>query len=122
MTPFGEKLRALRAGRGITLKEMAAALQVSSAYLSALEHGHRGQPTDGLIHQICGYFGLIWDDAEALHHLAEISHPRVVIDTAGLSPTATRLAHRLSKNIAGLDEEALVSLLSQVEERHRKPE
>jgi transcriptional regulator with XRE-family HTH domain len=122
MTPFGERLRALRAERGITLKEMAAALQVSSAYLSALEHGHRGRPTDGLIHQICGYFGLIWDDAEALHHLAEISHPRVTIDTAGLSPTATRLAHRLAKNIAALDEDTLALLLSQVESDREKPE
>lgn len=122
MTPFGERLRALRAGRGSTLKEMAAALQVSSAYLSALEHGHRGRPTDGLIHQICGYFGLIWDDAEALHHLAEISHPRVTIDTAGLSPTATRLAHRLAKNIAALDEDTLAALLSQVENGCQKTE
>lgn len=122
MTPFGERLRALRAGRGSTLKEMAAALQVSSAYLSALEHGHRGRPTDGLIHQICGYFGLIWDDAEALHHLAEISHPRVTIDTAGLSPTATRLAHRLAKNIAVLDEDTLAALLSQVENSRQKTE
>lgn len=122
MTPFGERLRALRAGRGSTLKEMAAALQVSSAYLSALEHGHRGRPTDGLIHQICGYFGLIWDDAEALHHLAEISHPRVTIDTAGLSPTATRLAHRLAKNIAALDEDTLAALLSQVENGRQKTE
>lgn len=122
MTPFGERLRALRAGRGSTLKEMAAALQVSSAYLSALEHGHRGRPTDGLIHQICGYFGLIWDDAEALHHLAEISHPRVTIDTAGLSPTATRLAHRLAKNIAALDEDTLAALLSQVENSRQKTE
>lgn len=122
MTPFGERLRALRAGRGSTLKEMAAALQVSSAYLSALEHGHRGRPTDGLIHQICGYFGLIWDDAEALHHLAEISHPRVTIDTAGLSPTATRLAHRLAKNIASLDEDTLAALLSQVENSRQKTE
>lgn len=122
MTPFGERLRVLRAGRGITLKEMAAALQVSSAYLSALEHGHRGRPTDGLIHQICGYFGLIWDDAEALHRLAEISHPRVTIDTAGLSPTATRLAHRLAKQIAKLDEDTLGALLSQVENSRQKPE
>lgn len=122
MTPFGERLRALRAGRGVTLKEMAAALQVSSAYLSALEHGHRGRPTDGLIHQICGYFGLIWDDAEALQRLAEISHPRVTIDTAGLSPTATKLAHRLAKKIAALDEETLQALLSQVENGRRKSE
>ena len=44
MTPFGRRLRELRRERGQTLKAMAAALHVSPAYLSALEHGHRGRP------------------------------------------------------------------------------
>ncbi len=43
MTPFGEKMRKLRADRAITLKQMSTAIGVSSAYLSALEHGKRGQ-------------------------------------------------------------------------------
>ena len=45
MTPFGLRVRELRTAKGVTLKEMAAALDVSSAYLSALEHGRRGRPT-----------------------------------------------------------------------------
>ncbi|HUV33260.1 MAG TPA: helix-turn-helix domain-containing protein, partial [Devosiaceae bacterium] len=36
MTPLGARLRAMRAERGIRLKDMAEALNVSSAYLSAL--------------------------------------------------------------------------------------
>ncbi|TIT83335.1 MAG: helix-turn-helix transcriptional regulator, partial [Mesorhizobium sp.] len=36
MTPFGEKLRALRAERGLSQKAMAEAIGVSAAYLSAL--------------------------------------------------------------------------------------
>jgi transcriptional regulator with XRE-family HTH domain len=44
MTPFGQKLRDLRAARNVTLKDMAAALRVTPAYLSALEHGRRGRP------------------------------------------------------------------------------
>ena len=88
MTPFGQRIRELREQRGIMLKAMAAELGVSSAYLSALEHGHRGRPGSGLVMQICGYFGLIWDDVEELKRLAILSHPRVVIDTAGLSPQA----------------------------------
>ena len=39
MTPFGEKMRKLRTDRAITLKQMSSAIGVSSAYLSALEHG-----------------------------------------------------------------------------------
>ena len=43
MTPLGQKMRELREARGVTLKQMATALNVSSAYLSALEHGRRGR-------------------------------------------------------------------------------
>ena len=93
MTPFGMKVRELRKTREITLKKMAEELGVSAAYFSALEHGYRGQPGSGLVQQICGYFDLIWDDAEELRRLAQLSHPRIVVDTSGLSPKATELAN-----------------------------
>ncbi|MBX6321538.1 MAG: helix-turn-helix transcriptional regulator [Rhodospirillaceae bacterium] len=112
MTPFGEKLRRLREARGVQLKEMAAALKVSPAYLSALEHGHRGRPSGGLVQQISAYFNLAWDDVDELKRLAEISAPRVVIDTAGLSPRATEVANRLAGRIAALDDAALAAILA----------
>ncbi len=118
MTPFGEKVRELREGRGITLKQMAEDLGVSSAYFSALEHGHRGRPGSGLVQQICGYFELMWDDAEELKRLAELSHPRVTVDTAGLSPKATQLANLLAERIDSLDEETLDWILAEIEGRH----
>ena len=77
---------------------MAAALGVSAAYLSALEHGRRGTPTWALLQKIIGYFNIIWDEAEELQRLAETSDPRVVIDTAGLSPAATELANLLARS------------------------
>jgi transcriptional regulator with XRE-family HTH domain len=106
MTPFGARLRALRTERGVTLKDLAAALQVSAAYLSALEHGRRGRPSAGLIHQVNEFFGLIWDDAEEMSRLARQSHPRVVLDTAGLAPEVTDLANRLARDIRHLTPEA----------------
>jgi transcriptional regulator with XRE-family HTH domain len=114
VTPFGARLRELRDGKQVTMVAMARALQVSPAYLSTLEHGKRGRPTIGLLHQICAYFGLIWDDAEALRRLAELSHPRVVVDTAGLSPKATELANRLAEKIADLDDSRLDTLLAEL--------
>ncbi|MCU0890026.1 MAG: helix-turn-helix domain-containing protein [Rubritepida sp.] len=111
MTPFGQRLRDLREARGITLTELAAALHVSPAYLSALEHGKRGRPSAGLIHQVNEYFGLIWDEAEELVHLARLSHPRVVVDTAGLSPRATELANQLARRIRELPEERVEAML-----------
>ena len=102
MTPFGARLRALRSELGITQAELAQRLQVSAAYLSALEHGRRGAPSTGLVHQICAELGLIWDAAEELLHLARLSHPRVTVNTAGLTPEQTALANRLSQSISKL--------------------
>jgi transcriptional regulator with XRE-family HTH domain len=110
MTPFGARLRELRAERRITLSTMAADLRISAAYLSALEHGRRGKPTPGLVQQICGYFGLIWDDVEALKSLAGISRPKVTLDTSGLSPAATALANELAEAIRELPEDAAADL------------
>ena len=111
MTPFGEKIRELRQARGITMKQMAADLGVSAPYLSALEHGHRGKPSWWLVQRICSYFQIIWDEADELAALAKVSHPRIVIDTAGLSPRATQLANLLARDVATLSEERIEELL-----------
>lgn len=116
MTPFGAKLRELRRVRGITLKEMAASLEISSAYLSALEHGKRGRPSPMLVRQICTYFTIIWDEAEELERLARVSHPRVVVDTAGLTPKATELANMLAERIGDLGDDELLDLLERLKE------
>ena len=73
MTPFGHKLRAMRAAKKCQLKDLAKALKVSSAYLSALEHGHRGKPTPGLVQQVAAYFNLAWEQVDELKALAELS-------------------------------------------------
>jgi transcriptional regulator with XRE-family HTH domain len=117
MTPLGARLRSLRAERGITLKEMAEALNISSAYLSALEHGHRGKPTWFLLQRMIAYFNVIWDEAEELQRLAEISDPKVAIETAGLDPRATELANRLAANIEALGEDDLNFLTEEVVHR-----
>ena len=117
MTPFGVKVRELRQKRKVTLKKMAEDLGVSSAYFSALEHGHRGQPGSGLVQQICAYFNLIWDDAEELRRLAQLSHPRIVVDTAGLSPKATELANTLAEAIQDMDEETMEWVMAEIRGR-----
>jgi transcriptional regulator with XRE-family HTH domain len=112
MTPFGAKMRSMRAERGLDLKSMAESLGVSSAYLSALEHGKRGRPSWALLQGIIGYFNVIWDEADELTRLADISHPRVVIDTAGLDPQATILANRLAREVTTLSDASLVAMIT----------
>jgi transcriptional regulator with XRE-family HTH domain len=110
MTPFGARLRSLRAELGITQADLASRLQVSAAYLSALEHGRRGAPSTGLVHQICAELGLIWDASDELLALARLSNPRVMVNTAGLSPGQTALANRLAQGIATLTPSVVADL------------
>lgn len=110
MTPFGARLRALRADRGVTLRHLAEALQISAAYLSALEHGKRGAPGAGLVHQVNEYFGLIWDEADELSRLARLSNPRVTVNTAGLTPEQTALANRLAQMMDRLPPDTVAAL------------
>ncbi|MEN0041618.1 MAG: helix-turn-helix domain-containing protein [Pseudomonadota bacterium] len=116
MTPFGEHMRKLRRERGVTQQEMADAIGVSQAYLSALEHGKRGQPSWPLLQSITGYLNIIWDEAEALYRLADLSHPKVTVDTSGASPKATLVANRIAGELGELSEEQLDAVLDVMDE------
>ncbi|MGG7517909.1 helix-turn-helix domain-containing protein [Allorhizobium undicola] len=107
MTPFGDAVRRLREEKGVTQKQMAKAIGVSPAYLSALEHGRRGRPSFDLLQRIAGYFNIIWDEAEALFADADASHPRVVVDTAGMPAAYTAFANNLSRMIRTLPPDVL---------------
>ena len=112
MTPFGARLRALREERGVTLKEMAAHLGVSSAYLSALERGDRGKPTFTLLQGILQYFHIIWDEADELARLADLSDPKVKIAAAARGEKAVLLANRLAREIGSLGDHDIDAMLA----------
>lgn len=110
MTPFGERLRELRAERNMTQKKMAEKIGVSAAYLSALEHGKRGTPRWILVQQIIACLNVIWDEADELQTLALRSDPKVTIDTSKLSPRATELTNLLASGVELLSEDAIEDL------------
>ena len=105
MTPFGKKLRDLRQQNNMTMSAMAEYLGVSSAYLSQVEHGKRGVPGVIMMDQICALFGLIWEDAEALKELAQLSNPRIVIDTGDLGQDAMIAANLFAQLLPKVSEE-----------------
>jgi hypothetical protein len=49
---------------------------------------------------------------DELKALAELSDPRITLDTAGLSPEATELANRLAARIDGMSEAEIARLLA----------
>lgn len=117
MTPFGELMRYWRKEKGKSLKDQAAFLEVSPAYLSALEHGKRGKPSFALVDQICVYLELIWDEAEAVKQAALLSHPKPVINACDLSPQAVHLANLLAQNIDRLSDEDCASIATDIKKR-----
>ena len=119
MTPFGLKMRQLRKKKGVNQKDMAKSVGVSAAYLSALEHGHRGVPSWQLLQRIIGYFNVIWDEAEELEKIANASNARVTVDTVELSAEATKLANLLSSEIENLSEVDCRVLVSEITRRAR---
>lgn len=120
MTPFGQKMREMRSVRGIALKAMAHEIGVSPAYLSALEHGHRGKPTWYLVQRVIAFFNVIWDEAEELERLASISDPKAMINTAGLSPVVTEAANVFAKKadlLSDTQAKEILRVLGDVEDR-----
>jgi transcriptional regulator with XRE-family HTH domain len=91
---------------------MADELGVSATYLSALEHGRRSKPNWSFVQRVIHYFNIIWDEADELQRLADLSNPKITVETAGLSPKATELANRLARDINTLTETDLAALLA----------
>jgi transcriptional regulator with XRE-family HTH domain len=121
MTPFGDAVRLLRQKKGVSQKQMAAAIGVSPAYLSALEHGKRGAPSFEFLQRVAGYFNVIWDDADELFGIAALSDPKVVLNTSGLPAAHTAFANRLAGRIRTLSGET-IRLLEDVLEKARFPD
>lgn len=120
MTPFGLKMRELRAAKNVNQKQMAKDLKISAAYLSALERGHRGIPSWQFLQRVIGYFNIIWDEAEELQRLAATSHTRVVVDTENLSASATMLANSLANKIDKLSEQDCDEISEKLSELSKK--
>ena len=120
MTPFGLKLKSLRKEKKVSITELAKVLKISTAYLSMLENGKRGKPSDGMVELICAYFGLIWDDAEELKDFAKISDINVQINTKLLGVDATTLTNVLKNNIRWLTNKQLIELSETIERMVQK--
>ena len=75
------KIKKLKKEKKISLAKLSRALKISTAYLSMIENGKRGRPTDGMVELICAHLGLIWDDVEELKYLSKVSDTNIKINT-----------------------------------------
>lgn len=104
LTPFGQIVRKKRIDKFLTLKEMADALGVSSAFLSAVEMGRKAIPDDwGL--KISDYLDLSAEEKKELFEAVEVSKKTIKIDLGGLSPKFRETAFSFARKFPDLSDE-----------------
>ncbi len=121
MTPLGFALRKYRAALKMSLRQHADKVGVTPGFLSGLEHGRRGVPTESMRKRIIDALQLDSQATQELNDLARISDPKVLLDTAGLSHFATAFANELADVIRDLTDNELRNLSSTLKKMSDKP-
>ena len=79
MTPFGMFLRKIRLEKGLLLKDIASLMEVTSAYLSALEHGKKGVPSSEFVSALENRLKLDAKQRDELHRAVRDSATNLAI-------------------------------------------
>lgn len=110
LTSLGKYLRILRAERDIMLKDMADDLNVSRAWLSALEHGER-TPGKTFIDNIIRTYKLDKSQIVYLKIAYFNSIKKVEINLTNMSDKQINLAILIGARIHTLDEEEIDNII-----------
>ncbi len=106
LTDFGRYLRKLRIDCGELIKDMAAKLEVTASYLSAVETGKRNIPA-GWVQQIADLYGLDEAQHAALGKAAVNSARSVKLELEHLSAERKEAAILFAREFGGLDDAAI---------------
>lgn len=110
MTPFGLFMRTLRLERGLLLKDVAELIEVSSAYLSALEHGSKGLPSADLVSKLENKLKLDADQRAQLRRAVRDSATHLAIPPKS-TPLGFQAAHAFARKLPDLSEKQLRQFL-----------
>lgn len=119
MTPFGLFMRTLRLEKGLLLKDMADAMGVSSAYLSALEHGKKGAPNNEFITALESKYQLGNVAREQLRTAVRDSNNSLAISPK-VTPLGFETAHAFARKLPNLSESQLRSLKKIIDEQEKQ--
>jgi len=113
---LGEYLRNLRDARGLTLREVEDAADVSNAYLSQLEHGKITKPSPHILHSLAVVYRVpyetLMEKAGYIVHADETAK--------GRGKRFTRLATFADKTLTSNEEEELLKYLAFLRSRKSK--
>ena|SRR6266540_4336899 len=115
MSPFGRFMRHIRTERGLLLKDIAEMLGVTSAYLSALEHGRKGAPSATLISKLEDSLKLDAEQRKELRRAARDSTSSVAIPSKS-TPYAFETANAFVRKLPDLTEDQLRRIRTIVEQ------
>lgn len=107
LSAFGKAMRQLRIDRGWRLLDVATAMKVSSAYLSAIETGRKTIP-DGFVVQLSRALPLTASEVKALRRAADQTRKEVRVDAL---PGAQReLLAAFARNFDDVPDDMIVQL------------
>ena len=97
-TEYGKAMKHLRIDKGVTMREMANAIGVSSSYLSRVEKG-TSSLSDNIFKKIVDYFKLDSIEEYELRVLADDNKNEIRIPFDGLNEDQIKLAKAFARNL-----------------------
>ena len=119
MTPFGRFIRHVRTEKGLLLKDIADMLGVTSAYLSAVEHGKKGQPSAAMVSQLEDKLKLTPQQRKELRAAVRDSTSSMEIPSKA-TPFAFETANAFARKLPDLSEQQLRRIKSIVDQEDDK--
>ena len=106
LTDFGRFLRKIRIDCGEILKDMAEKLNVSAAYLSAVEMGKRNIP-EQWVNKISELYALSVEDKEKLNSAADNSAKSITLNFENVGNVQKETAILFAREFENVDTETL---------------
>lgn len=120
ITKFGKLLRKIRIDHGEILKNMADKLEVSPAFLSAVEIGKKNVPK-GWVERISSIYNLSPSETQALFLSAEDAVRSVKIDLLNASDTQRSVAIAFARSFDNMSEDTAKKIFNMMEsDRNRE--
>lgn len=118
LTPLGRELRKLRIDHGETLGDLAGALKLSVAFLSAIETGRKNAPND-FISRVVEHYKLDRAQSKQLADLAELSQREVKLSLDKRSDEVREMVAQFARHFANLSDVERQKI-KQVLEKHEE--
>lgn len=117
ITEFGKMLRIIRINSEDSMRDMAAKIGISAAYLSAIENGKRQIP-ENLYNDICNAYELSEDDKKKLKDSIVLSSKSIKVNLTDLNEKKKEVITKLMSD--DLDDEVLNKLCAIIKDNEKR--